>query len=117
MLSTLKDTSTEVGELEAKVKGKEQMIASLQEEILSMTVRKELLSSAVEKVQHRHQEQVEQVACQRREIEAKISEYAVLAPTSKVYYVVMQMQTGCPIWIFTISLSIQSFSKSGPDRT
>ena len=103
----MKDTSTEVGELEAKVKGKEQMIASLQEEILSMTVRKELLSSAVEKVQHRHQEQVEQVACQRREIEAKISEYAVLAPTSKVYYVVvMQMQTGCPIWIFTISLSV-----------
>ena len=87
MLFTLKDTSTEVGELEAKVKGKEQMIASLQEEILSMTVRKELLSSAVEKVQHRHQEQVEQVACQQREIEAKISEYAVLAPTSKLYYV------------------------------
>ena len=86
MLSTLKDTSTEVGELEAKVKGKEQMIASLQEEILSMTVRKELLSSAVEKVQHRHQEQVEQVACQQREIEAKISEYAVLAPTSKVLH-------------------------------
>ena len=83
MSFTLKDTSTEVSELEAKVKGKEQMIASLQEEILSMTVRKELLSSAVEKVQHRHQEQVEQVACQRREIEAKISEYAVLAPTSK----------------------------------
>ena len=46
-------------------------------------VRKELLSSAVEKVNHRHQEQVEQVACQQREIEAKISEYAVVAPTSK----------------------------------
>ena len=59
------------------------MIEKLQEEILSMTVKKELLSSATEKVNHRHQEQLEQIACQQREIEAKISEYAVLAPTSK----------------------------------
>ena len=81
---TFKETSTEVTELEAKVRGKQQMIETLQEEILSMTVKKELLSSAVEKVNHRHQEQVEQIACQQREIEAKISEYAVLAPTSTV---------------------------------
>ena len=80
------------------MRGKQQMIETLQEEILSMTVKKELLSSAIEKVNHRHQEQVEQVACQQREIEAKISEYAVLAPTSKVSYMVMQ--TGCPIWGF-----------------
>ena len=54
-----------------------------------MTVKKELLSSATEKVNHRHQEQLEQIACQQREIEAKISEYAVLAPTSKGRHVLM----------------------------
>ena len=68
------------------MRGKQQMIETLQEEILSMTVKKELLSSAIEKVNHRHQEQVEQVACQQREIEDKISEYAVLAPTSNDFF-------------------------------
>jgi Ni,Fe-hydrogenase III component G len=64
------------------VRGKQQAIEKLHHEILSMTVKKELLSSAIEKVNHRHQEQLEQIGCQQREIEAKISQYAVLAPAA-----------------------------------
>lgn len=67
-------------ELESSIRGKQAQIEKLQEEMLSMTVRKELLSSGMAKINHRHQEQLEQLVCQRNELEAKMSQYAVLAP-------------------------------------
>ena len=78
----LQETSTEMQELETSVRGKQQQIEKLQEEILSMTVRKELLSAGIEKINHRHAEQTDALAAAANAIEANVSQYAVLASAS-----------------------------------
>ncbi len=74
------ENSTEMCELDSSIRNKQAAVDKIQEEMLSLTVRKELLSSGMEKINHRHQEQLEQVGCQQRELDTKISQYAVLAP-------------------------------------
>ncbi|TRY63116.1 hypothetical protein TCAL_08235 [Tigriopus californicus] len=76
----LQETSTEMTELEASIRGKQQLMDKIQEEILSMTVKKELLSSGINKINHRHQERSEQIDAQQKEIDQKMSQFAVLAP-------------------------------------
>ncbi|XP_059093853.1 uncharacterized protein LOC131888918 [Tigriopus californicus] len=76
----LQETSTEMTELEASIRGKQQLMDKIQEEILSMTVKKELLSSGINKINHRHQERSEQIDVQQKEIDQKMSQFAVLAP-------------------------------------
>ncbi len=76
----LQENSTETRELDGSIREKQAQVDRIQEEMLGLTVRKELLASGIEKVAHRHQEQLEQVGCQQRELDTKISQYAVLAP-------------------------------------
>ena len=49
------ETSTELNELENSVKNKQELVEKLKDEILSMTVRKELLSKAMEQITATHQ--------------------------------------------------------------
>lgn len=51
----LQETSTELTELETSINNKAEMVQRLQDEILSMTVRKELLSKAMEQINENHQ--------------------------------------------------------------
>lgn len=76
----MQETSADIAELEGTIAANKQTIERLQDEVLSLTVRKEILAAGMEKLGHRHHEQLEGVACQQREIDAKISQYAVLAP-------------------------------------
>lgn len=77
----LQETSTEICELDASIRGKQTQIEKLQEEMLGLIVRKELLSVGIEKINHRHQEQMEQLSSQKQEIESKMSQYAVRIDT------------------------------------
>ena len=51
----LQETSTELNELESSIKNKHDLVEKLKEEILSMTVRKELLSKAMGEINTIHQ--------------------------------------------------------------
>lgn len=51
----LQETSTEINELESSITNKTEMVQKLQDEILFMTVRKELLTKAVDQINQTHQ--------------------------------------------------------------
>ena len=51
----LQETSTELTELEVSIKNKTELVQKLQDEILDMTVRKELLSKAMDQINENHQ--------------------------------------------------------------
>ena len=50
----LQETSTELTELETSIQGKTSLVEKLQEEILSMVVKKEMLSKQIEEVNASH---------------------------------------------------------------
>ena len=78
--SLVQETNNEMNALDGSIKSKQAEIDALQEQVLALRVHRELLDTGVEKIGHRWQEQQEQLGCQRKELEDKMSEYAVLAP-------------------------------------
>ena len=51
----LQETSTELNELESSIRNKNDMVQRLQDEVLVMTVRKEMLAKAMEQINENHQ--------------------------------------------------------------
>lgn len=92
----LQETSSEITNLDTSIAEKKAAIEKLQEEIVTLTVRKELLSSGMDKISNRHGEQLEQIGCQRTEIADKMNEYAVTAPPMKVTRLVIYAPCPCP---------------------
>ena len=74
----LQETSTELNELEFSIGSKTEMVGRLQDEILSMTVRKELLTKAMDQINQNHQEKIGGIAQSVQDIEVKVSQYAIL---------------------------------------
>ena len=74
----LQETSTELNELDGSIRNKTEMVERLQDEILAMTVRKELLTKAMDQINQNHQEKVNGIAQSLQEIEGKVSQYAIL---------------------------------------
>ena len=56
ILLHLQESSTELTELETSIQGKTAAVEKLQEEILSMVVKKEILSKQIEEVNSSHSE-------------------------------------------------------------
>ena len=79
----LQETSTELNELDGSIRNKTEMVERLQDEILAMTVRKELLTKAMDQINQNHQEKVNGIAQSLQEIEGKVSQYAILHSAAK----------------------------------
>lgn len=73
----LQETSTELTELEASITNKTELVQKLQDEILDMTVRNEVLSKAMEQINKDHQEKINGLTESMKAIDAKISDYSV----------------------------------------
>ena len=78
----LQETSTELNELEFSIRSKTEMVGRLQDEILSMTVRKELLTKAMDQINQNHQEKIDGIVQSVQDIEFKVSQYAILHSNS-----------------------------------
>ena len=57
----LQETATEMTSMDESIAEKKAQIEFLQEDIVKLTVRKELLTSGIDKISNRHAEQMEQV--------------------------------------------------------
>merc|ERR1719189_470671 len=73
----LQETSTELNELETSISNKTELVQKLQDEILDMTVRKEVLSKAMEEINKDHQEKVNGITESIKEVDAKVTDYSV----------------------------------------
>lgn len=67
-------------ELETSINGKTELIDKLQQEILSMTVKKEILSKQVEEVNETHSDRNKCLQQTSQELDEKISKYSVIHP-------------------------------------
>jgi len=73
----LQETSTELNELETSITNKTELVQKLQDEILDMTVRKEVLSKAMEDINKDHQDKVNGITESIKEVDAKVTDYSV----------------------------------------
>jgi len=78
----LQDTTTELTELESSISGKKGQIERLQEEILSMTVKRETLSKQMEVVTESHSARQDALNKTADDINQKMSKYAVIKQTA-----------------------------------
>jgi hypothetical protein len=74
----VQETSTELTELETSIQGKTAAVEKLQEEILSMVVKKEMLSKQIEEVNSSHSEKHQALIEQSNDVAEKIREYAII---------------------------------------
>eukprot|EP00096_Caligus_rogercresseyi_P009048 TRINITY_DN3002_c0_g1_i1.p1 TRINITY_DN3002_c0_g1~~TRINITY_DN3002_c0_g1_i1.p1 ORF type:complete len:483 (+),score=143.23 TRINITY_DN3002_c0_g1_i1:44-1492(+) len=79
----LEETTTELTEIESSIRGKNQLVEKLQEEILSMNVRKEVLNEEIESLHNSHGSSIKKFEDQVSSIDADISRYSVLVPIAR----------------------------------
>jgi len=80
----LQETSTEMAEIEGSIRGKNSLIAKLQEEILALKMRKERMAKDMEKVTEDHESKLEESSAEVTELEEKMSKYSnVVRPPKK----------------------------------
>merc|ERR1712062_539695 len=74
----VQESSTELTELETSIQGKTAAVEKLQEEILSMVVKKEILSRQIEEVNNSHSEKHQALVEQSTDLTNKMREYAII---------------------------------------
>ena len=76
----LSECSTEISELEGSINNKYQLIAKLQEELMVLSMRKDRVAADMEQVTSSHQEKLEVLKEELKDLENKCSQYSVLRP-------------------------------------
>nr|ACO15158.1 E3 ubiquitin-protein ligase Siah1 [Caligus clemensi] len=79
----LEETTTELTEIESSIRGKNQLVEKLQEEILSMNVRKEVLNEEIESLHNSHGESLKKFEEIVSGLDGDISKYSVLVPVER----------------------------------
>ncbi|CAB4055076.1 unnamed protein product [Lepeophtheirus salmonis] len=79
----LEETTTELTEIESSIRGKNQLVEKLQEEILSMNVRKEVLNEEIESLHTSHGTSLTRFEEIVSLIDTDISKYSVLVPVQR----------------------------------